>query len=360
MTIERKAFLIGVVLLVASMGVTAAPPDGLRTTWARGPVQWLMTGEEQRAWRAVSNDQQAADFIDLFWARRDPTPGTPNNEFRNEFDARVTFADKAFTGEPVRGSLTDRGRVYIVLGPPNGMPGINGVGENPSFRREGPGFTGVFTYYPPQRWGLTGLVIFTENTMTREYKVDFQKSNIAGALADAVRHAIVNPDLHSVPAWARAQTPSEQQNFQIAMVVASTNGGESAPAGSPSVVKAINDLRALLPFKRYDLVDSAQVTCRSGKVTNVEMKGPGGKAYRILFLYTNASSGGKELTVSMFNVMRSPAGRPSATETAAPEAPESVFATSFAMSRGETLSVGSSRPSPSTDALLFFVTAVVE
>ncbi len=87
--------------------------------WREGPAQWLMTVEEQRAWRDVKTDQQAVDFIDLFWARRDPTPGTPENEYRSEFEGRVIFADKAYAEKGRRGSLTDRGRVFIVLGSPD-------------------------------------------------------------------------------------------------------------------------------------------------------------------------------------------------------------------------------------------------
>ena len=51
-----------------------------------------MTRDEQKKWRAVSTDEQAQEFIDLFWARRDPTPGTYVNEYKQEYDARVKYA----------------------------------------------------------------------------------------------------------------------------------------------------------------------------------------------------------------------------------------------------------------------------
>ncbi len=88
------------------------------TDWAKGPVQFIMTKDEQAKWKTISNDADAQAFIDLFWARRDPTPNTPVNEFHDEFDAKVKYADEKFTEQKTIGSLTDRGKAFIILGPP--------------------------------------------------------------------------------------------------------------------------------------------------------------------------------------------------------------------------------------------------
>lgn len=105
-------------LLIASTASAALSPQ--YTEWRNGPIQWIMTGAEKSAWKKVSSDEAASNFIDLFWARRDPTPGTPQNEARDEHDARVKHADETFKERGKRGALTDRGRVWTVLGsPPN-------------------------------------------------------------------------------------------------------------------------------------------------------------------------------------------------------------------------------------------------
>jgi len=54
-----------------------------------------------------------------FWKKHDPTPGTPENELMEEFVERVTYANKNFSIGRMLGSLTDRGHVYIKLGPPD-------------------------------------------------------------------------------------------------------------------------------------------------------------------------------------------------------------------------------------------------
>jgi len=87
--------------------------------WEKGPVRWLLTQDEQKAYEALTSDEAAQHFIDLFWAKRDPNLETKINEFKLDYNARVAAADKQFTEEKgPRGALTDRGRVLIVLGKP--------------------------------------------------------------------------------------------------------------------------------------------------------------------------------------------------------------------------------------------------
>jgi GWxTD domain-containing protein len=86
--------------------------------WADGPVRYLMTSEEKKAWRELATQEARGDWVANFWKRHDPSPETPANEFRAEFARRVAFADSRFRQGETRGSLTDRGMVFILLGPP--------------------------------------------------------------------------------------------------------------------------------------------------------------------------------------------------------------------------------------------------
>ncbi len=87
--------------------------------WADGPAGFLMTKSETKDWKEIRTDAAAKEFIDLFWARRDPDPSDSFNPFKAEFDARVRYADENFGHDDVRGALTDRGRVLLLLGPPH-------------------------------------------------------------------------------------------------------------------------------------------------------------------------------------------------------------------------------------------------
>src|SRR5713226_7760147 len=93
------------VMLTSLTGYAGLSP--MYVEFPKSPAKWLMTSDEARAFRVAKTDEEAQRLIDLFWARRDPTPGTPRNEFREEFEARVAIADQDFKFTDKRGSLTD-------------------------------------------------------------------------------------------------------------------------------------------------------------------------------------------------------------------------------------------------------------
>jgi GWxTD domain-containing protein len=103
----------------AAYKLTTPPaPDPPGEGWANGPVRVLLTSDEKRDFSRLSDPVTRSEFITRFWASRDPKPETPENEFRLEVERRIAFADANFTQDEVRGSLTDRGMVFILLGPP--------------------------------------------------------------------------------------------------------------------------------------------------------------------------------------------------------------------------------------------------
>ncbi len=77
-----------------------------------------MTAEEKQEYSRLTDSISRAEFIEKFWMARDPKAETPENEFRMEFERRVAFADQAFIQGEQRGSFTDRGMVFVLLGPP--------------------------------------------------------------------------------------------------------------------------------------------------------------------------------------------------------------------------------------------------
>src|SRR6185369_11037507 len=120
--------LTRVVLVASVVAIAVAASASLSSSfveWGKGPAQYLMTKDEQAQWRKINDDAAAQAFIDLFWARRDPSPGTPANEFKDDFDARVAAADKQFPQGRSKGSMTDRGHVFILLGRPTRIDRTN-------------------------------------------------------------------------------------------------------------------------------------------------------------------------------------------------------------------------------------------
>jgi GWxTD domain-containing protein len=111
---------------LAAMEITEAPPQQeaaqtMRTPyhkWLTEDVAYIITDEERAAFVKLTSDSERENFIDQFWKRRDPTPDTEENEFREEHYRRIAYANEHFAGS-MAGWKTDRGRTYIVYGPPD-------------------------------------------------------------------------------------------------------------------------------------------------------------------------------------------------------------------------------------------------
>src|SRR5689334_10283143 len=120
MTIRPSAVALLLLSLATSPARAAEPPDWKvpNKDWLKGPVQWLMSDDEQKDFKKLHSDEERAAFAKTFWEKRDPTPGTPGNEFETIFWQRVANADKSYKDIIRQGSVTDFGRVFLLLGPP--------------------------------------------------------------------------------------------------------------------------------------------------------------------------------------------------------------------------------------------------
>src|SRR5436190_494434 len=87
--------------------------------WGNSGVRYLMMKQEKTDWASLKTDADAQAFIELFWARRDPTPDTPINELRQQIEPRIAEADKRFGFGKTPGSQTARGLAYALFGDPS-------------------------------------------------------------------------------------------------------------------------------------------------------------------------------------------------------------------------------------------------
>jgi len=86
--------------------------------WTETPVRYLLTPAQKQEYESLTAPADRATFADRVWGQLDPTPGTPVNEFRAEFERRVAFADATWTTEKSPGRVGDRATVIVFLGPP--------------------------------------------------------------------------------------------------------------------------------------------------------------------------------------------------------------------------------------------------
>ncbi len=116
----RQVFLS--LLLCSAMGSGMLRATGMDVPvpeWREGPVRYLLTKAEDRVYKKLTTKRERRLFIEQFWKRRDPEPGTASNLFRNEFWSRVRRANGLFQDQPHEGWISDRGKIYVLLGPPH-------------------------------------------------------------------------------------------------------------------------------------------------------------------------------------------------------------------------------------------------
>src|SRR3954468_13794132 len=113
--------------------------------WLNEDVVYIITDEERQAWKRLATDEEREQFIEQFWLRRDPTPDTAENEFKEEHYRRIAYANEHYAaGMP--GWKTDRGRIYITFGPPTSIDSHPMGGPYQRSPEEGGGSTTTFPF----------------------------------------------------------------------------------------------------------------------------------------------------------------------------------------------------------------------
>ncbi len=98
--------------------------------WLEQEVVYIITPAEKEIFLKLKTDRERDLFIEAFWKHRDPIPETEENEFKIEHYKRIDYVNRYFGREAAKpGWMTDRGRMYIILGPPNDIQHIDGKSE---------------------------------------------------------------------------------------------------------------------------------------------------------------------------------------------------------------------------------------
>jgi GWxTD domain-containing protein len=122
--VGSAAFLLLLCLLsFSARSQSDFPWPGRYKSWLNRDVRWIITAQERSDFKKLTDDRQREQFIADFWERRNPMPGTSENGFKQEHYRRIAYADVNFVysvrgQNAVAGWKSDRGRVYIVYGPP--------------------------------------------------------------------------------------------------------------------------------------------------------------------------------------------------------------------------------------------------
>jgi GWxTD domain-containing protein len=180
---EAPRAVLTPVLSAAILAITAAvvltawqqqpqvspPPATPYTKWLTEDVAYIITDQERAAFKRLPTDEEREHFIEQFWLRRDPTPDTVRNEFKEEHYRRIAYANQHYADAHIAGWKTDRGRIYITYGPPDE------IDSHPS---------GGASTYPSEQWryrfiegiGINVIIEFVDPTGSGEYRMTLDPS----------------------------------------------------------------------------------------------------------------------------------------------------------------------------------------
>ena len=194
---------------------------GKYQNWDQGWVQHFLTKKDAKQFKKLATEKEAEEFVALFWAKRDPTPGTPRNEFREEKERLAKSADAKYATAQMAGSLTDRGKVMLLFGPPFASKEVVPTDSDGNLTNEG-----VRASQTQAKWNRVTLDVWVyrkENLArlpfsvpSQELRVEFKKEEggkdfflrteiaaVTQSLAKAVEGYIKSPDMDKVPDWAK-------------------------------------------------------------------------------------------------------------------------------------------------------------
>ena len=143
--------------------------------WLEEDVVYIITPEEKEVLTSLTTEEEKEHFVEQFWRRRDSDPRTALNEFKEEHYRRIAYANDRFHWGKA-GWRTDRGRVYIMFGPPDGQK--TNAGGSTYYRPAEEGGGSTITY-PFEVWfyrHLPGIgsgieVEFVDPTLTGEFRL---------------------------------------------------------------------------------------------------------------------------------------------------------------------------------------------
>ncbi len=225
MTLGRGRTALALVLLVAATPCLAALDK--HKDWAQSPASvYLATDDEKKEWKKIASDEDAERFIALFWARRDPDLKTPANEFRERFDVLVKKADEIFPLGRKRGALTERGKAFILVGPPKSITHKAEAARAPSFEATGAtagaetGGSSILTQFLYEKAQLPPWADVASLDLKFRVDVGDQRETLLDVgparrlETKAAQLALVSPQLRNVPIYKTMEQVAAEQKAE--------------------------------------------------------------------------------------------------------------------------------------------------
>jgi len=246
------------VLLALGLGVPCAAANSKSTKMAPhieefyNYARYLFTKNERKIFRNLTTDEARERFIENFWEIRDPTPFTADNEFKLEMEQRYDYVSKYLKEGPIPGCETDRGRIYLMLGPP-------GAVQEDNLRR------GAYIQWYYDEYNV--YILFYDYNNSGIFRMDITRVSLALLdVLDNKKYFIVNKEgkINLEPLSIDLSYDNKTREFLVEIHTKNLNY-EAIPGNDTEMMAKIKvDLVVYLPnkgddFSKYSQVKSVKV-----------------------------------------------------------------------------------------------------
>ena len=143
--------------------------------WLNEDVRWIITDDERADFKRLLSDKKRDEFVVAFWDRRNPSPGAARNAYKEEHYRRLAYTNTHFAAN-VPGYRTDRGRFYIMYGPPDSIDSKSALAPP----------TETWHYLFVEGIGRNVMLTFTDKCVCGKYE-------LSGADSDSRPHESDDP-----------------------------------------------------------------------------------------------------------------------------------------------------------------------
>lgn len=202
----KKLFisLLLVLFLLSSFSPSLFAKKDKYEKWLKDEVFLIITREEEKEFKELKTDKEKDNFIAIFWAKRDPTPLTEENEFKDIYYKRLEQANKTFTYGNRKGAKSDMGRIFVLLGPPSQrytdrtVRTVLSEGATSSYPE-------VWLYPPMPELGILESIkiYFVDRGYGYEIDSSLTQPKVIQLLMGVPQKFIVNPGLKEVPKYQK-------------------------------------------------------------------------------------------------------------------------------------------------------------
>jgi GWxTD domain-containing protein len=176
--------------------------------WLNEEVPYIITDRERADFKGLQTDADRDQFIKAFWERRNPTPGTPRNEYKEEHYRRIAYSNDRFSVKGFPGWKTDRGRIYIQYGPPDEIDSHPNGGRYDRPPEQGGGTTET---YPFEQWryrlidgiGKNVILEFVDKARSGEFRLTTDPSEKDGPSSKPPDVKLSYKDLEAIAVTGR-------------------------------------------------------------------------------------------------------------------------------------------------------------